>query len=151
METLAAVATDGLLAILLASVVYVVAATAHERSHWLVGRLWSADVTVLHLAYVFPFSVEFRSPYDVPPGVIRVAGVAPLLFCLPIGLGLFWGLEASFLVRLVLALPFVAAAILSPSDLLAGVSPVRFQELAAEHDRMAHLEVLEVLLAELRD
>lgn len=149
-ETLADIATDGLLAILLATVVYFVAATAHERSHWLVGRIWSDDVTIIHLGYVFPFSVDFQSPNDVPPSVIRVAGIAPFLFCLPIGVVLFTTVDASFLVRVLLSLPFWAAAILSPSDLLALCYPRRFQELATEHERMGHLEVLDILVTEAR-
>jgi hypothetical protein len=147
-ENITDLATDGLLAMLLASIVYFVAATAHERSHWLVGRLWSDDVTIIHLGYVFPFSVDFQSPNDVPRSVIRVAGIAPFLFCLPIGVVLFTTIDASFLVRMVLSLPFWAAAILSPSDLLAICYPTRFQELAAEHERMGHLEVLDIVIAE---
>lgn len=149
-EVLIEIAMDGLLAILLAIVVYFVAATAHERSHWIVGRLWSEDVTVIHLAYVFPFSVDFRSPKDVPPTVIRVAGVAPSLFCVPTAYVLYTTVDVPFLARVLVSLPFWAAAILSPSDLLAFCYPERFQELACDHERMGHLAVLDVLIAELQ-
>lgn len=149
-QVLAELATDGLLAILLALVLYFVAATAHERSHWLVGRLFSEDVTIIHLLRVFPASVDFREPYDVPTTVIRVAGVAPLLFCLPVAVVLFSTVDQPFLVRVLLALPFVGASLLSPSDLLAVVYPERFQEIASEHERLAHTEVLKLLLEEAR-
>lgn len=149
-EVLTEIATDGLLAMSLAIAVYFVAATAHERSHWIVGRLWSDDVTIIHMAYVFPFSVDFRSPNEVPPAVIRVAGIAPTLFCVPTAYLLYTTVDASFLGRVVVSLPFSAAAILSPSDLLAFCYPERFQELATDHDRMGHLAVLDVLIAELR-
>lgn len=149
-ETLADIATDGLLAILLATIVYFVATTAHERIHWIVGRIRSDDVTIIHLGYVFPFSVDFQSPNDVPQAVIRVAGIAPFLFCAPIAVVLFTVVDASFLVRVLLTLPFWAAAILGPSDILAFCYPRRFQELATEHERLGHLEVLNILVTEAR-
>lgn len=149
-RAIAELATGGLLLVGASLVIYAAAATLHERSHWLVGRVWSSEVGILHIFVVFPVSVDFRDPYDVPPAGIRVAGIAPLLFCLPIGLALFFGLETSFRVRAVLALPFVAASILSPSDLLACCYPRRFQEIATEHEQLTHLRVTEILLDELR-
>lgn len=149
-EALAEFAARGLLAILLAFVLYFAAATAHERSHWLVGRLWSDEVTVMHVFGFFPASVDFRAPYDVPPTVIRVAGIAPVLFCLPTAYLLFTLVEASFLVRLLLAVPFAAAAIVSPSDLLAFCYPERFQQVASEHEKMGHVAVLRLLIDEVR-
>lgn len=149
-RALTEVATGALLLIGVSLGIYVAAATLHERSHWAVGRLWSSDVRVRQIFVVFPVSVEFPSPYDVPPGAIRLAGAAPLLVCLPVGLALFTTLEASFRVRIVLALPFWAASILSPSDLLAVLFPRRFQVVAAEHEKLTHLRVTEILLEELR-
>lgn len=143
-------ATEALLVISGAVAIYVLAATAHERSHWLVGRLWSNQVTVIHIFGAFPVSVDFRDPYDVPPSVIRIAGIAPCLFCLPLGVGIYTTLEASFQHRLAVALPFLAASLLSPSDLLAFCYPRRFQKLAAEHEQMTHLGVLDVLIEELQ-
>lgn len=149
-RALAEMATGVLLLIGVSLVVYVAAATLHERSHWAVGRLWSSDVRVRQLFVVFPVSVEFPSPYDVPPGAIRLAGAAPLLFCLPVGVALFTAVEASFRVRVILALPFWAASLLSPSDLLAVVYPRRFQAIAAEYEELSHLRVTEIILEEFR-
>lgn len=142
-------ATGALVLIAVALAIYVFAATVHERSHWVVARLWSSEVSVSHIFGVFPVSVDVGDPYDVPPPVIRVAGVAPTLFCLPVGVGIYTTVDASVQLRVVLTLPFLAASLLSPSDLLAACYPRRFQELATDHDQMTHLGVLDILLEEL--
>lgn len=125
-----------------------ISSTLHEGSHWIVGRIWSSELEMFRLYLIFPVSVIFHSPYDLPPHGVRLTGVAPLLFWLPVAVTIYIVLDAAPIGRVLLSLPFWAAAILSPSDLLAILYPERFQEYAANGDAVGHIGMLKILLQE---
>lgn len=60
------------------------AAVFHEGSHWVMARIWSADLGVVPKFWIFSGAINIRSPYEIPPHGIRLAGMVPLLFCLPL-------------------------------------------------------------------
>ena len=120
----------------------------HEGSHWVVGRLWSSEIEIIRLSLIFPISMRFHSPYDFPPHGVRLVGVAPLLFWLPVAAAIYVAFYASPLGRVLLSLPFWAAAIPSPSDVLAFLYPRRFQEYAANDNEVGHFGMLKILLHE---
>lgn len=127
-----------------------IAAVVHEGSHWIVGRLWTTDVTIIRWKTVLPVSVNFHAPFQLPAYAVRLSGIAPLLVGFPLGFAIFLMLEEPFPVRVLLALPFWAAMLLSPSDLLAICYPTRFQEYASTNDVGGHLEILRILVDEVR-
>lgn len=130
--------------------IYFLASTIHERSHWLVGRIWSNDLHIIGKFGLFPASVDFGSPYDIPPYGIRLAGIAPFLVGAPVSAVLFLYLDYSFPLELLLTVPFWAAAILSPIDFLAFLYPERFQEIASENESISHIETIGLIVREFR-
>lgn len=140
----------GILTILLSVGIFFLAATFHERSHWLVSRIWSEDLSIIRKFGLFPASVDFGSPFDIPSCGMRIVGIAPFLFCLPTAVVLFMVLDSPFLIRVLLTLPFWAASILSPSDLLAFFYPERFQAIAANNESIGHFETIRILADEFR-
>lgn len=128
--------------------IFMIASFLHEGSHWIVGRLWSSELEILRLYLVFPVSVSFHSPYDLPPHGVRLTGVAPLLFWLPGAVTIYLALAAAPVGRVLLSVPFWAATILSPSDVLAFLYPERFQEYAANGDAVGHIGMIKILLEE---
>lgn len=139
-----------LVSLLLIVVLSYVAAVVHEGSHWIVGRLWTTDVTITRWKTVLPVSVNYHAPFQLPAYAIRLSGIAPLLIGFPLGLAVFLLLAEPFPVRVLVALPFWAATFLSPSDLLAICYPTRFQEYASTNDASGHLEMLCLLIDEAR-
>ncbi|QLD89616.1 hypothetical protein HWV07_11480 [Natronomonas salina] len=129
--------------------VFMIASTLHEGTHWIVGRIWSSELEILRLDIVFPVAVIFHSPYDLPPHGVRLTGVAPLLFWLPVAVTIYVALAAAPVGRVLLSVPFWAAAILSPSDVLAFLYPERFQEYAANGNAVGHIGMIKILLQEL--
>jgi len=127
-----------------------VAAVVHEGSHWIVGRLWTTDVTITRWKTVLPVSVNYHAPFQLPSYAIRLSGIAPLLFGFPLGLAVFLMLVEPFHVRVLVALPFWTATLFSPSDLLAICYPTRFQEYASTNDASGHIEMLRILIDEVR-
>lgn len=127
-----------------------VAAVVHEGSHWIVGRLWTTDVTITRWKTVLPVSVNYHAPFQLPSYAIRLSGIAPLLFGFPLGLAVFLMFVEPFHVRVLVAFPFWAATLLSPSDLLAICYPTRFQEYASTNDAGGHIEMLRILIDEVR-
>lgn len=124
----------------------------HEGSHWLVGRIWTSDLSVVWRHRIVPEAVSFHSPFQVPPHAIRLSAMAPILFYLPITIFVF-SIISDLRSGLILSLPFSFAAIrviLSPGDLLAILFPTRFQEYAVETDAPSHVEVLHILAEEIR-
>jgi len=139
-----------LVSLLLIVVLSYVAAVVHEGSHWIVGRLWTTDVTITRWKTLLPVSVNFQAPFQLPSYAVRLSGIAPLLIGFPLGFATLLVLKEPFLVRALLALPFWAAMLLSPSDLLAICYPTRFQEHASTNDAGGHLEMLRILVDEVR-
>lgn len=125
--------------------IFMISSTLHEGSHWLVGRLWSSEVEILRLYLIFPVSVSFDAPYDLPPHGVRLSGGAPLLFWLPPALTVYLLLDTAPVGRVLLSVPFWAAAILSPSDLLAILYPDRFQEYADNDSEVGHIGMIKLL------
>lgn len=125
-----------------------IASTIHERSHWLVGRIWPKDLHIIRKFGLFPASVDFGSPNDIPPYVIRLAGVAPFLVGAPVSAVLFLYLDYSLPLEMLLTVPFWAAAILSPIEILALFYPERFHEMASEKESVGHTEAIRLLVCE---
>lgn len=125
-------------------------AEAHERSHWLVGRIWTNNISIYRKYGVVPTTVNYRSPYDLPQCGMRVAGIAPLLFCPIIGSLTFSFLDVGFLIRVVISGPFFLAGVPSLSDLLAFFFPIRFQEYAEITDIGDRREMRSILFQEIR-
>lgn len=142
----------GILTAYLALVVVItaVAAEFHERSHWIVARTRTEAVGIDRWRGVFPTSVVYYDPFALPSSVLRLSAVAPALFGLPVGFAVFSLVDASLPVRVLSALPFWTATLLSPSDLLAVFCPGRFQDFAAEDGLPGHLEMIGLLVEELR-
>jgi len=128
----------------------VVAAEFHERSHWVVARVWTRDVHIDRWRGVFAKTVVFHEPFDIPTYGVRLAGFAPALFGLIVGTMMFFLISTPFGISLLVALPFWASMLLSPSDLLAIVSPSRFQKFAEGNDSSGHIEMVKILLNEIR-
>ena len=120
----------------------------HEGSHWIVGRLWSSEIEIIRLSPILPISMEFHAPYDFPPHGVRLVGVAPLLFWLPVAIAVYLAFYASPLGRFLFSLPFWWAAIPSPSDVLAVLYPRRFQAYAANVTEVGHIGMLKILFQE---
>ena len=120
----------------------------HEGSHWIMGRLWSSEIEIIRLSLIFPVSMRFHSPFDFPPHGVRLVGVAPLLFWLPVAVAIYVAFYALPLGRVLFSLPFWWAAVPSPSDTLAFLYPRRFQEYAASDDVVGHIGMLKILLQE---
>lgn len=144
-------ATIHMISALLIFVLCYLATVFHEGSHWVMARIWSDDLGVVPKFWIFPGAINIRSPYEIPPHGIRLAGMAPLLFCLPPFLILFFILDAHYLVRLLITFPLWAAAlIISPPDLLAILYPRRFQKFAASADGGGMREGTKILIDEIR-
>jgi len=139
-----------LVSLLLIVVLSYVAAVVHEGSHWIIGRLWTTDVTITRWKTMLPVSVNYHAPFQLPSYAVRLSGIAPLLIGFPLGLAVFLMLEGPLPARVLLALPFWAAMLLSPSDLLAICFPTRFQEYATTNESGGHLEMLRILIDEVR-
>ncbi|MEF8757406.1 MAG: hypothetical protein V5A33_04125, partial [Halobacteriales archaeon] len=80
----------------------------------------------------------------------RLAGLAPTLLGSTVGTALFFLIDAPLAIRLLVALPFWVSIMLSPSDMLAVISPRRFQKFSAENDSAGHIEATKILLKEIR-
>lgn len=139
---------SAIIVVLMSVGIFMISSTLHEGSHWIMGRLWSSELELLRMYLVFPVSVITHSQYDFPPNGVRLAGVAPLLFWLPVAVLIYVTLYTSSLGCVLLSLPFWAAAILSPSDLLALLYPERFQEYVAQDDAVGHIGTIKILLHE---
>lgn len=139
---------SAMIIVLMSIGIYLISSAFHEGSHWIIGRIWSDDLQILRLYLIFPVSVIFHSPYDLPSPGVRLAGVAPMLFCLPVAVAIYITLDASSIGRVLFSLPFWAASILSPSDLLAILYPKRFQEHASNGDAVGQIGMIKILLGE---
>lgn len=134
----------------LSAVISLAATEIHERSHWLVARIWSKSVSIDRWQGVIASTVVYHSPLEIPPYGIRLSGIAPVLVGFPLGLTVLAMLDAPLSIRLLAALPFLATMILSPSDVLAILFPERFQEFAVENDSAQHREMVKLLVEEFR-
>jgi len=139
-----------MITLLLIVVLSWIAAVAHEGSHWLVGRLWTTEITITRWKAVLPVSVNYHAPFRLPSYAIRMSGIAPLLFCFPLAVAVFTMLNEPFQMRVLVSLPFWAGMLLSPSDVLAICFPKRFQEYASTNDSGSHVEMLRMLVEESR-
>jgi hypothetical protein len=110
----------------------------HEFSHYSLARIWSSEVTISWKYGILPRRINYRSPDEVPAGMFRLIGGAPLWACI---CGLL-----TFLVLVISGSPLDAATpliligfsgglfiSLSDSDIFAVRHPVAFQRYASDH------------------
>lgn len=122
-----------------------IAACMHEYSHWCIARIWTGDIEIIRWKHVVPRSTNFKAPHDVPPAGIRLSALAPTILNLPIFGGILLLGDASFMMRIFIGLPFVAAACLSPSDLVGIVKPKEFQECSADNIHISFSKAVSIL------
>lgn len=142
-----------------------IAAEFHERSHWVVARIWTTEVEIERKRGILAHTVNFHKPFDLPLYGVRIAGFAPVIFGLitattiyismpylinyiigpPIFLSLDWSQE----IQWILTTPFAVSMLLSPVDFYAILAPREFQKFAERNDSATFTETLKLLKDEL--
>lgn len=138
-----------LYATLIVAIVFL-ASEIHERSHWLFGRIWTREITIHRTWWIFASYVNYHSPYDFSSKGMRISSAAPFIVGLTLSLLGFTLIDESLKFEVILNLPFMAAMILSPSDLLGIFFPERFQNYASSNDEAGHWEMVQILAEEAR-
>lgn len=135
-----------LLSPLLAAGEVLLYSTFHERSHWIVGRIWTKKMEIKRLHGIFPHRVDFEDLCDLPQYAVRLIGIAPFVSGAVLT-SLVYSLDLPLTSKVVLGIPFVASLVPSPGDIMAITRPNLFKIYVDKDLSKSHIEILKIVLS----
>lgn len=118
----------------------------HERTHYLLGRIWTKDLWLEGPHRILPDVLMYGSPESLPPHGIRIAGSAPLIYMPFLPVSLVNWLSGMTVVSGFIFVVILVASFPSPSDLLAVFRPERWKRMAVHSPDNSHAENLKLLV-----